>query len=211
MKYIIALIGICAIIVFVLPPGTPKRTDQENASSAAATPAPENAAPPAPSAVTTAPPTPAPSPVIPDPAAPSVTTAPASAASLFALLEPGYRTLLSAKTMDAQFADPGQLARFRPLLQAQAASPQRDAAIRLCSILERAATMTRETRARLTPPPQTPPKKAPRSSPDYDRLKKAEEEKTAFFNRGAVRQWGVEIDAIRVEAQAEWARMHATP
>jgi len=192
----ILVIVIAAAIVYFLVRGQPA-----GPHSAGATPAPEHAEPVRPIPI----PIPAITP------GPAIATQPVGQTTALykQLFRPAYFSLIDAtvkytdlRNMNAEAAD------LRVLLSTVPASPEHDAALRLCAIIDQAATLTRSVvrRKDQSSPLDQPPASSKRSG-EAARAAKETEERNTFFSQAAENSWRAQIAPMQAAARSEWGRI----
>jgi hypothetical protein len=141
------------------------------------------------------------------PAATKAPTAAPPTTTYKALLQPAYLALIESTEKATDIKEMNQeAAALHALLSSAPPTPERDAALRLCVTVDRAATLTRSMADRAYRP-------SPRSKPsltsgvDLERAERDAESKDAFFQKAVETQWRAQIAPLQTAARAEWARI----
>ncbi len=141
----------------------------------------------------------------PDEPTPAPATAPAPPETSYKeLLQPAYLALLGSaeKTAGIQPIAPDAAA-LQKLVSAHPPTLAREAALRLCALLDRAASLTKSASERANRP--SPRSQLPEKSSESSR--KDAEAKDAFFQQSILNEWRSQMAALQAAARSEWSRL----
>jgi hypothetical protein len=120
------------------------------------------------------------------------------------LLRPTYEALMKAAEPGVDLASDGpEVVRQREKFTGLPQSPERDAALRLCALIQRGVILTRTEggRYRHVPEPSDPPSRGDTAA---ERAEMSAAEKATFF-RGAIEtRWREELLPLQKAAETEW-------
>ncbi len=128
---------------------------------------------------------------------------PAVAKTYKELLSPVYLSLVESTQKSTDLVRVGgRVIELRRLIEAAEPSASRDAALRLCNIIDRGIALTRETSVRYN-----------KQSVGSSLAKNSEQDGTAkdeFFHRAVESQWRSQMEPLILAAQTEWSRIANT-
>jgi len=191
MKAFLALVIGAAVVYFLIR----RQPAMEHSSVAPATPLAHTALPgPMP-------------PAAPQPPAIAAQPTAQSTALYKQLLRPAYLSLIDGteKATNLRGMNP-EVAELRALFSTVPQAPERDAALRLCAIVDQAATLTRSVVQRKN---QSSSLSQPSSKGGAERARAAKEteERDTFFSQAAENQWRAQIGPLQAAARNEWAQI----
>jgi len=137
---------------------------------------------------------------------------PAAKISYKSLLNRAYLALIECTQRKNDLAEMSEeVAALHALLSSAPQTAERDAALRLCLTIDRAAALTRSFSERANrPSPRSTDEIPGQSAAMIERSKKNGEEIDAFFNKATENQWKAQIAPYQSAARAEWARIPDT-